>query len=68
MPDVPRPEAGGQLGEDRWIYGAQPCEAEPDALEERDSARTRIRRIIRGVGEHRRLARQPGVRRRPEGG
>ena len=66
LADVPwgqgRPEAGGYLGEYRWIHGPQPRQAEPDALEKR----VRARAWVGGIGEHRRLTRQPVVRLRAE--
>jgi hypothetical protein len=59
-----RPKPGGQLGEDRMVQRSQPGQAEPDPLEEREGARTGVRR----VGEDRGLAREPGVRLRAEDG
>ncbi len=47
---------------DLLVQRLKPREAEWDAFEEREGSRTGVRR----VGEHSRLARQVGVRLRPE--
>jgi hypothetical protein len=57
-----RPEACGELGKSSRLHCQQPCQAEPEALEERVRARAWVRRI----GEHRGLAHQPVVRLRAE--